>query len=46
MVISGLEEAEPEYDGFNVRFLLKPLQPELLLTNLRDLLVEQEQGAA
>jgi CheY-like chemotaxis protein len=46
MVISGLEEAEPEYDTLNVRFLLKPLQPELLLTNLRDLLDEQEQGAA
>jgi len=46
MVISGLEEAEPEYDGLDVRFLLKPLQPELLLANLRGLLAEQEQGAA
>jgi CheY-like chemotaxis protein len=46
MVISGLEEAEQEYGGLHVRFLLKPLQPELLLTNLRDLLAEQEQGAA
>ena len=46
MVISGLEEAEPEYSALNVRFLLKPLQPELLLTNLRDLLAEREQGAA
>ena len=27
MVISGLEEAEPEYAGMNVRFLLKPLHP-------------------
>ena len=46
MVISGLEEAEPEYAGLNVRFLLKPLQPELLIANLRGLLAEQQQGAA
>ena len=46
MVISGLEEAEPEYDALNVRFLLKPVQPDLMLSNLRDLLAEQEQGAA
>ena len=31
MVISGLEEAESEYAGLNVRFLLKPLLPDLLL---------------
>jgi CheY-like chemotaxis protein len=46
MVISGLEEAEPEYDGLNVQFLLKPVQPDLLLGNLRGLLAAQEQGAA
>lgn len=46
MVISGLEEAESEYEGLDVRFLLKPLQPELLLANLRGLLAEQQQGAA
>ena len=46
MVISGLEEAEPEYHGLDVRFLLKPLQPELLLANLHGLLAQQEQGAA
>jgi CheY-like chemotaxis protein len=46
MVISGLEEAEPEYAGLNVRFLLKPLQPELLIANLRGLLAEQQRGAA
>jgi CheY-like chemotaxis protein len=38
MVISGLEEAEPEYEGMNARFLLKPLSPELLLSNLEDIL--------
>jgi CheY-like chemotaxis protein len=46
MVISGLEEAEPEYADLNVRFLLKPLHPDLLIANLRDLLAAQEQGAA
>jgi CheY-like chemotaxis protein len=48
MVISGLEEAEPEYDGLHVRFLLKPLSPDLLLANLRDLLDQEQQheGAA
>ncbi|HEX9200414.1 MAG TPA: response regulator [Acidobacteriaceae bacterium] len=42
MVISGLEEAESEYAGMHVRFLLKPLSPDLLLANLRDVL-DQEQ---
>jgi len=48
MVISGLEEAETEYEGLNARFLLKPLSPELLLSNLREMLgsLLQERGAA
>jgi CheY-like chemotaxis protein len=46
MVISGLEEAEEEYDGLNVQFLLKPLSPDLLLSNLRFLIDQQHQGAA
>jgi len=48
MVISGLEEAEDEYAGLNARFLLKPLSPELMLSNLREILgpLAQEQGAA
>lgn len=48
MVISGLEEAEPEYEGLNARFLLKPLSPELLLSNLREIVgpFAQELGAA
>jgi DNA-binding NtrC family response regulator len=41
MVISGMEDAEVEYVGMNVRFLVKPLMPDLLLSNLRELL-EQE----
>jgi len=46
MVISGLEEAEFEYEGMNVRFMLKPLSPDLLLSNLRDLLTMHQEGAA
>jgi CheY-like chemotaxis protein len=48
MVISGLEEAEGEYAGLDARFLLKPLSPELLLSNLRELLgpFAEERGAA
>jgi len=46
MVISGLEEAEYEYAGMNVRFMLKPLSPDLLLANLREILGQREQGAA
>jgi CheY-like chemotaxis protein len=46
IVISGLEEAEAEYDGLDVRFLLKPLPPDQLLSNLRDLLRVEQQGAA
>jgi CheY-like chemotaxis protein len=46
MVISGLEEAEQEYAGFNVQFLLKPLSPDLLLSNLHYLLENEQQGAA
>jgi len=48
MVISGLEEAEPEYEGLNARFLLKPLSPELMLSNLREIIgpMSEERGAA
>jgi DNA-binding response OmpR family regulator len=46
MVISGLEEAEQEYAGMNVRFLLKPLSPDLLLANLRYLIEQEQEGAA
>jgi CheY-like chemotaxis protein len=42
MVISGLEEAKPEYDDFNVTFLLKPLPPETLLGTLRNLIGGKE----
>jgi len=46
MVISGLEEAQVEYSGLNVEFLVKPLPPEILLTHLRELLAEDAVGAA
>ena len=46
MVISGLEEAEEEYADLNVRFLLKPLSPDLLLSNLHYLLKQEEQEGA
>jgi DNA-binding NtrC family response regulator len=46
MVISGLEEAEYEYAGMNVQFLLKPLSPDLMLSNLRNLVSQVHEGAA
>ena len=46
MVISGMEDAEYEYAGMNVRFLVKPLLPDLLLSNLSELLVDEQEGVA
>jgi CheY-like chemotaxis protein len=46
IVISGLEEAEEEYEGLDVRFLMKPLPPDQLIANLRTLLPLEQQGAA
>jgi response regulator RpfG family c-di-GMP phosphodiesterase len=46
MVISGMEDAEYEYAGLNVRFLVKPLMPDLLLSNLRELLVQESEAVA
>lgn len=43
MVISGLDEAENEYEGLNVLFRLKPLPPENLLASV-DGLVKGEQN--
>lgn len=34
MVISGLEDAEAEYEGLNVQFRLKPLAPDSLLASV------------
>lgn len=38
LVISGLYEAETEYEGLNVHFRLKPLPPDNLLASVNDLL--------
>ena len=46
IVISGLEDAEPEYTGLDVRFLLKPLPPDILLANLQTMLSPVQEGAA
>ena len=46
MVISGMEDAEVEYVGMNVRFLVKPLMPDLLLLNLREVLQQDQVGVA
>ncbi len=37
LVISGLEEAEEEYEGLNVVFRLKPLMPDNLLASVHRL---------
>ncbi len=34
MVISGMDDAESEYDGLGVTFRLKPLLPDVLLANV------------
>ena len=46
VVISGLDEAEAEYEGLQVRFLVKPVPPDELIANLRSLLLVEQQGAA
>ncbi len=38
MVISGLEEAEDEYEDLNVTFRMKPLMPDTLLAQVDALL--------
>ncbi len=38
LVISGLYEAESEYEGLNVLFRLKPFPPDNLLASVNDLL--------
>ncbi len=38
LVISGLEEAEEEYQGLKVQFRLKPLMPDHLLASVQQLL--------
>lgn len=44
LVISGLEEAEAEYEGLNVTFRLKPLLPDILLECVQSLMPPPEAG--
>lgn len=37
LVISGLEEAKEQYEGYTVLFQLKPLAPDLLLSSVHRL---------
>ena len=47
LVISGMEEAESEYEGMNVVFRLKPLLPESLLASVQSLIgMGQAEAAA
>ena len=42
LVISGMEEAEAEYEGMNVLFRLKPLLPDHLLASVQSLIHARE----
>ena len=42
LVISGLDEAEIEYEGLDVLFRLKPLAPEVLLATVDTLLAARK----
>ncbi len=42
MVISGLEEAETEYEGMNVTFRVKPVLPETLLAQVQALMLPED----
>lgn len=45
LVVSGLDEAEAEYEGLNVLFRLKPLPPDNLLTSVQNLLTPGEKDS-
>ena len=42
LVISGMEEAESEYEGLNTHFRLKPLLPDNLLASVHRLVHQAE----
>jgi DNA-binding response OmpR family regulator len=42
LVISGLEDAEAEYEGLNAHFRLKPLLPDNLLASVHRLIRRRE----
>jgi len=43
LVISGMEEAEAEYEGLNVHFRLKPLLPDHLLAVVHKLIHQRSE---
>jgi DNA-binding NtrC family response regulator len=45
LVISGLEEAEQEYEDLDVTFRMKPLLPDNLLETVKQLVVEGGSGS-
>jgi DNA-binding NtrC family response regulator len=45
LVISGLEDAIQEYEGLNVEFRVKPLQPEHLLECVKGMIGASETNA-
>jgi CheY-like chemotaxis protein len=45
LVISGLEEAEEQYEGMNVLFRLKPLLPDRLLASVHKLVTTGSSAA-
>ncbi len=46
LVISGMEEAEAEYEGMDVLFRLKPLLPDHLLASVRSLIETRQPKTA
>jgi DNA-binding NtrC family response regulator len=46
LVISGMEDAFLEYEGLNVEFRVKPLQPELLLKSVQQLIGRSQRSAS
>lgn len=45
LVISGLPEAEEEYEGLDVAFRIKPVLPESLLETVRTLVADEGPGS-
>jgi hypothetical protein len=46
LVISGMMEAEEEYEGLDVEFRLKPLLPDNLLASVHSLIDSQARESA
>ena len=46
IVLSGLSEAEPEYEGLDVAFRMKPFPPAELIELARSFMSHERRGAA